>query len=362
MSSTELEKALLEAFKGTDYAIKGHGHFNVGTLKEAFTHIDNETFADAYGNGHIINDFEEKLAGMLGKEKAIFYPSGTMAQQIALRIRCDEKEIYRVAYHPYCHLEIYEEDGLKELHAIETKLLGDKNRVFTLEDLKQVREPLAALLIELPQRSIGGQLPSWDELVEICSYCKEKGIYTHLDGARVWEVLPYYKKSLEEIASLFDSVYVSFYKGIGAVAGAILAGSADFMEKARVWKRRYGGDIISLYPYVVTADYYLEQRLSKMSQYYEGAKEIAAYFNGLNHVRTLPEIPVSNMFHVYMELDYEQAIKALIDTMDTYGIGITAHLTDTTEGGLFELHVGDAYDKVPKDRMKEAFAYLKEKL
>ena len=110
----------------------GHGKRDIQILKEAFQAIDGELESDIYGKGKIIEDFQDKMAAYLGKEKAVFFPSGTMAQQIALRIWCDKKGIRKVAYHPLCHLEIHEEDGLKELHHIETVLLADKTRVIEL--------------------------------------------------------------------------------------------------------------------------------------------------------------------------------------------------------------------------------------
>ncbi|MDP4164907.1 MAG: beta-eliminating lyase-related protein, partial [Bacillota bacterium] len=264
---------LLEAFKRAEYPLVGHGARDVHVLKEALKGIDGQQESDTYGRGKVIEDFQDKMAAYLGKESAVFFPSGTMAQQIALRIWCDEKGLKRVAYHPLCHLEIHEEDGLKELHQIEPILLADKNRLITLEDVAGIDTDISCILLELPQREIGGQLPDYETLVSISHYCREKGIKLHLDGARLFEVTPFYKKTAAEICELFDSVYVSFYKGIGGVAGAILAGDRFFTEKSKVWKRRHGGDLISLYPYIVSSDFYFDQRIHKMEQYYEEAKE-----------------------------------------------------------------------------------------
>jgi threonine aldolase len=227
---------LLEAYNQTTYQLVGHGRRNIQILKEAFKDIDGQEASDNYGTGKIIEDFQDKLAEYLGKESAVFFPSGTMAQQIALRIWCDKKGLKRVAYHPLCHLEIHEEDGLKELHHIESVLLADKNSVIQLEDIVNMKENISCLLLELPQREIGGQLPDYETLESISGYCHEKGIKLHLDGARLFEILPYYNKTAAEICSLFNSVYVSLYKGIGGIAGAILAGDKDFVKESIVWK------------------------------------------------------------------------------------------------------------------------------
>ena len=89
------------------------------------------------------------------------------------------------------------------------------------------KEPVASLLLELPQRDLGGQLPTWDELVAQTAWAHEHGAAAHMDGARLWESAPFYGRSYAEISGLFDSIYVSFYKGIGALAGSALAGSAE---------------------------------------------------------------------------------------------------------------------------------------
>ncbi|WP_136607774.1 threonine aldolase family protein [Paenibacillus dokdonensis] len=356
-------KTLIEAFEQTAYPLGGNGPRDIQVLKEAFEAVQGSLSSDMYGNGKVIEDFQNKMASVLGKESAVFFPSGTMAQQIALRIWCDEKGLKRVAYHPLCHLEIHEQDGMKELHHIEPILLADKDRLISLTDVQQLGKEISCLLLELPQREIGGQLPEFEELEAISAYCREKGIKLHLDGARLFEITPYYGKSAAEICALFDSVYVSFYKGIGGIAGAILAGAADFTEQSKVWKRRHGGDLISLYPYIVSSEYYFDQRIGKMAQYYEEAKELAAFFNECAGIFTKPEVPVSNMFHVYFELPEEKMVPILTSVFETTGVGLTAWLRNTDEGTcLCEISIGDRYANVPKDKVREAFRLLGEKM
>jgi len=355
--------SLVEAFKQTKFQIAGNGKRNMQVLKEAFDQVDGQLESDIYGNGKVIEAFQEKMATYLGKESAVFFPSGTMAQQIALRIWCDEKGIKRVAYHPLSHLEIHEEDGLKELHHIETLLLGEETGLIGLEDILNLHQEIACLLLELPQREIGGQLPDYKTLVEISEYCKKKGIRLHLDGARLFEILPFYKKSAAEICSLFDSVYISFYKGIGGLAGAILAGGKDFTQQSKVWKRRHGGDLISLYPYILSADYYFDKRISKMNHYFEEAIELAALFNSCTSIQTKPSVPVSNMFHVHIVRSKEQVQQILIEIYEQTGIGMTSYLNESNETTChFEVSIGDQYESIPKVKLQEVFHLLQAKL
>ncbi|WP_422122577.1 threonine aldolase family protein [Planococcus sp. X10-3] len=354
---------LKKSFEDSSYVLSGHGPRDVQVLKRAFHNIDEQIKSDNYGTGAAINDFEEKMADFLGKESAVFFPSGTMAQQIALRIWCDEKGAAKVAYHPLSHLEIHEEEGLKELHGIESVLLTDRDSVIELEDVKAMPKDVACVLLELPQREIGGQLPEFETLQAISAYCHENDIMLHLDGARILETLPYYGKSIEEICSLFDSVYLSMYKGIGGIAGAILAGDEDFIKRSKVWKKRHGGDLISLYPYIFTADYYFELRKENMAEYYAAAKELAAKYNACEGITTLPEIPVSNMFHVHIHKPAEQAAEILAQVQQETGIGLSGNVREIDQSNCYyEVSLGDAYRAAPLERIELAFKLLDEKM
>ncbi|AHV95160.1 threonine aldolase family protein [Paenibacillus sabinae] len=358
-----MSNPLQEAFNRATYPVIGHGKRNIGVLKDALDAYDGELDSDMYGAGRLIEDFQSKMAGILGKEAAVFFPSGTMAQQIALRIWCDCKGEKKAAYHPLCHLEIHEQRGLHELHGIEPVLLGGKNRLIGLADVQSLDESVSCLLLELPQREIGGQLPDYGELEAISAYCRERGIALHLDGARLFEVLPYYRKSAAEICELFDSVYVSFYKGIGGIAGAILAGDAEFTEQSKVWKRRHGGDLISLYPYILSADFYFEERFPNMERYYDGARELAGFFNKCHQITTLPEVPVSNMFHVHVSLPKERLEPLLVEIYEETNVGITHVLRENGESScFFEVSIGDRYALIPREELQRAFALLNEKL
>jgi threonine aldolase len=355
---------LQQAFKQTDYQVGGHGQRNAQILKDALLGLDGQRESDMYGKGEIIEAFQDKMAEYLGKEAAVFFPSGTMAQQIALRIWCDRKGLKKVAYHPLCHLEIHEEDGLKWLHHIEPVLLADPSRLIELDDVMNMEEEIACLLLELPQREIGGQLPEYETLEATSAYCREKGIHLHLDGARLFEILPYYQKTAAEVCMLFDSVYVSFYKGIGGIAGAILAGGQDMIQESIVWKRRHGGDLISLYPYIVSANHYFDRRVDRMKRYYTEAKELAGLFNACHEVvSTTPLVPVSNMFHVHCMIPKEEMEPLLIGIYKETGIGFTGRLKEINDQGCsFEISIGDQSGHIPKEALNKAFQLLATKL
>lgn len=345
---------LADTYRQTNVQLSGHGKREAGVLKRAFEHVREDEPSDQYGQGKTIRQFEEKMAQVLGKESAVFFPSGTMAQQIALRIWCDETGKKKVAYHPLCHLEIHEQDGLKELHHIEPILVGDENRLMTLEEIQALPD-IACLLLELPQREIGGELPTFEELVAIHEHCREKAIHLHLDGARLFESLPYYEKEASEICALFDSVYVSFYKGIGGIAGAILAGPKAFCDTSKVWKRRYGGDLISLYPYILSADYYYELRKDKMAEYRNEAVRLAARFNELDGVWTNPRIPVTNMFHLHFQGEKEELGEKIARIQEETGVGITGYLVEKDGHCSTEVSIGDTFERITREQLDGLF-------
>ena len=243
---------------------------------------------DRYGEGERLQRLERRVAELLGKEAAVVMPSGTMAQQIAMRIWSERRRSRTIAFHPTCHLELHEEKGYERLHGLHGTLVGDPNGLVTLADLEALREPVAALLLELPQREIGGLLPEWDDLVAQTDWAREHEVARHLDGARLWEAQPYYDRPHAEIAGLFDSVYVSFYKGLGGMAGAALAGDEDLVSEARVWQRRHGGTLVTMFPFVIAAEAALDERLERMPAYLEHARALAAALATVDGVEVVP--------------------------------------------------------------------------
>jgi threonine aldolase len=144
--------------------------------------------------------------------------------------------------------------AIEQLWSLNTIEMGRHQQVLTLDDVSQLNpDTTAAIIIETPMREIGGVLPSWEDLVSIRTWCQEHDIKMHLDGTRIWQTTEFYQRSLAQIASLFDSIYVSFYKGLGGIFGAALLGTAALIEQARIWACRAGGNPITLYPEVIAA-------------------------------------------------------------------------------------------------------------
>jgi threonine aldolase len=321
-------------------------------FRELAERVDAGEVPDMYGEGPLIADFEREMATLLGKPAAVFMPSGTMAQQIALRIWSERRRTRNVAFHPRSHLELHEHKAYQELHGLSGVLVGNADRLLTRKDLDAVALPVAALLLELPQREIGGRLPSWEELSGIRAWADERGAALHLDGARLWESQPFYDRPHAEIGALFDSVYVSFYKGLGGVAGAVLAGPADFCAEARIWQRRHGGNLIHLFPYVISARAALAERLHKMSAYRDRAVAIARALVAAG-LEVVPDPPQTNMMHVFLRGDARRLEAAAMTIAREEGLWLFASLMPTPLPTLHkvELNVGDATMELSVDEI-----------
>jgi threonine aldolase len=268
---------------------------------------------DFYGEGGLAERLEARVAALLGKEAAVWMPSGTMAQQIALRLHAERSGRPRVAFHPCCHLEEHEERGYEELHGLEAHLLGTRERLATAADLDEIREPVAAVLLELPQRDLGGRLPAWDDLAAFCEKAREQNAALHLDGARLWQCGPFYGRPLDQVTALFDTLYVSFYKDLAAPAGAALAGPEDLIEEARVWQVRHGGRLYSAHPFLIAAERGLDEVLPRMPELVARALELAEALADLDGVEVVPNPPQSAMFHVYVRRPLEPLQEAARD-------------------------------------------------
>lgn len=317
--------------------------------------------ADSYGEGELITGFERQVAELLGKPAAAFVPSGTMAQQIALRMACDRARCSTVAFHPVCHLELHEQRGYSFLHGLRARLVGERHRLIARADLDAIAEPVGALLLELPQREIGGQLPPWVELDRQAAWARERGVAIHLDGARLWESRPFYGRTYAQIAALFDTVYVSFYKILGGIAGAALAGPADTIAHARVWIRRHGGTLVSQHPFVLSARAGLRERLPRIAAYVARAQAIAQVLARVPGIRIVPDPPHTNMMHAHVLAEPERLLEASAAIAADTRICLFRRLRIGGPGSsIIEIHVGEAAFAIEDAELESLFSRLLE--
>jgi threonine aldolase len=339
----------------------GHGPRRSGDLLAT---IPADTEIDYYGIGGVVAELEAEVASLLGKEFAIFLPTGTMAQQATLRVHADRRPSRSVVFHPTCHMETNEERGYQHLHGLFGIPAGPRDEPLSPATLAQVREPVAALLLELPQRGLGGTLPAWDELVAQASWARDRGAAVHLDGARLWDASPFYAKSygksLSDIAALFDTVYVSFYKGLGGIAGCCVAGDAGVIEELSVWRTRHGGRMFMMWPYAASALSALRARLPLMPRYYRHALAIARAVRDIPGVEVLPTPVQSTMMHVRFgaRLDRLRARVIAIARSEKIWTFSRPFVSEGPALQRYEFHVGDATLELAPTEVRALFERL----
>jgi len=270
---------------------------------------------DGYGTGGEVELLEQEVAELLGKPAAVFLPSGILAQQSVLRVFADRAGTQRVAVHGLSHLLVHELNALEEVHHLRMERMTSDPRQPRPDELAAIPGKLAAVTLELPLRDGGFVLPSWDELVVFAAACEARGVPLHLDGARLWESTPYLEHSLAEVAALATTVYVSFYKGLGGLSGAALAGPEDVIAEVRRWQRRLGGNLNTLFPYAVSAREGLRTALPRMGELHQRAVELAAALQSTGF-RVSPEPPHTNSFRVYAPRPAEQIELATVRRME----------------------------------------------
>jgi threonine aldolase len=315
---------------------------------------------DVYGGGDSVKHLESRVARLLGKEAAVLFPSGTMAQPIALRIWCDRNSCSTVGFHPQCHLDVHEERGYEHLHGLHARPIGDRNRLVARADLDEVSEPLGALLLELPQRDLGGQLPAWRDLRAQTTWARRRGVALHLDGARLWQCGPFYKRPLREIAALFDTVYVSLYKDLGGLGGCVLAGPKDVIAEARVWRIRHGGRLSTYEPMALSAERGLDELLPRMPAFVRKAREIGVALARLDGVDVVPDPPQVAMLHVHVRGDLERVRDALYELAKERRTLIAGYFAPTAVARvqMTEITIGPSSLDVPTGEIAELYAEL----
>ncbi|MGI5499422.1 threonine aldolase family protein [Lentzea sp. CA-135723] len=289
-----------------------------------------------------VRELEERVAGLLGKPAALFFPSGTMAQQVALRVHAERTGRRAFAGHPQSHLHVWENQGYAALHGLRFHPVGDRNELFGLDDLKAVHEPLAAVVFELPQRDIGGVLPEFADLAAQAGWARDTGAAAHLDGARLWEAQTGYDASFAEIAALFDTVYVSLYKGLEGVRGAVLTGDAGTIAQAAVWRRRMGGAIVDAWPLAAVALMGMDVNLPRMHEFRDHAQALAAAINADGFAHTVPRVPCTPLFHVHLPMSRVDAQRASQRLLEETGIKLFLYARSNPDPGrcAFEVSVG----------------------
>lgn len=193
-----------------------------------------------------VEKLEQRTAEILGKEAAVFMPSGSMTNQVAVRVHC--KRGSEFICEADCHIYHYEQGAFAGLSGLVAKTIAGDQGVLRVEHLRDAINPAddhhaqtQLLCLENTHNRWGGRIAPQDDVVEACWWASGQGLKTHLDGARLWNAAIASGKSEAELCEPFDSVSVCFSKGLGAPVGSILAGEEKFVREARRARKLFGG-------------------------------------------------------------------------------------------------------------------------
>ena len=272
---------------------------------------------DFYGNGGAVKALEEKFAAMTGKEKAIYLPTGTMANQLAIKLLNGSNT--KVIVPENSHIFRDEADAAQSVHNKRLIPVGKDKAFFELTDLQNTlsylndgevfKSGLGTIVIENPVRRADGTFVPIDTLKEITDFCRQEGYKLHLDGARIHIASAYAKVSVKAYASHFDTVYISLYKYLNAAGGAILCGEASLIDQISHQIKILGGTVFQNWVNAAMALHYLEGIDERWKQVVSTGAKLIAALNSINGI-SIKNIPNGTNIH-HMQLSEAIDLKKL---------------------------------------------------
>ncbi|MEO5643602.1 MAG: GntG family PLP-dependent aldolase [Bacteroidia bacterium] len=274
---------------------------------------------DVFNEDPTVTALEEKVAEMFGYEAGLFCPSGTMTNQIAIKVNTQPGD--EVLCDVSAHIYNFEGGGISFNSGVQAKLIaGDRGRI----SAKQVEESINPIFdwltrtrlvsVENTANRAGGSYYSLQQMREISAVCKQHGLRYHLDGARIFNAIVEAGYSAAEIGGLFDSVSVCLSKGLGAPAGSVLLGSKEFVRQSRRIRKIFGGGMRQAGFIAAAGIYALDNHVERLKEDHARAKIIGETLSKVNYVESI--LPVDTnivIFNLNEKLSSEQFVKALAE-------------------------------------------------
>lgn len=248
---------------------------------------------DVFGDDPTVNELERATAEVLGKPGAVFMPSGTMANQVAMRAHTEPGDEAFLA--EGSHMHYYECGGPAAMSGVTCRLICARRGIFGAEDLRaairpeNVHFPRPGLVcIENTHNRGGGSVWPIEQIAEVASAAREAGLKLHMDGARLWNAAAASGVSEARYASHFDSISVCFSKGLGAPVGSALAGGAEFIARARRLRKMFGGGMRQAGVIAAGALYALRNHRARLAEDHANARRLAEALAGMPGVELNP--------------------------------------------------------------------------
>ncbi len=269
---------------------------------------------DLYREDPTVQELEERVAALVGKEAAIFVPSGTMANQIGLRVHVQPGD--EVLLSDGAHIKWYESGAAAALSGVQLVTVGqggffsvaELQEAYHVERTDHAYAPMRLLCLENTHNRGGGSIWPAAQLQAVCAAARELGLQLHLDGARLWNAAVALGVAPSVIAAPFDTVAVCLSKGLGAPVGSLLCGSRKHVERARRFRRMYGGSMRQAGILAAAGVYALDHHYDRLAEDHENARLIASGLQGLPGVAVM--VPQTNivLFDVAAPLPEAEAV------------------------------------------------------
>ena len=251
---------------------------------------------DVYAEDPSVNALEARVATMFGKPKALFFPSGTMANQTAIKLHTQPGE--QLVCDAYSHVYNYEGGGVSFNSGVSCKLLDGHRGMMTAAQVQAAinppdfyHSPLTSLVsLENTTNKGGGACWDYQEILKIKSVCDSHKLGLHLDGARLWNALISKSETPQQYGDVFDTISVCFSKGLGAPVGSVLVGNENLMNKALRIRKMLGGGMRQVGLLAAAGSYALDHQYDRLKEDHQKAKEIAEVLNQLEAVSSVEPV------------------------------------------------------------------------
>jgi threonine aldolase len=299
---------------------------------------------DVFKSDPTVNELQEKAAQLFGMEDALFFPSGTMANQAAIKLHTQPGD--KLICDKYAHVYNYEGGGAAFNSGVTCKLIDGNRGMFTAEQLQEavagrsdIHVPYSRLVcIENTTNKGGGACWDFSELEKLQKISKENNLAFHLDGARLFNALVAKNESPKQYGHLFDTISICLSKGLGAPVGSILLGSKEDIAKALRIRKLFGGAMRQVGFLAAAAIYALDNHVERLAEDHQKAREIGALLETLSYVTKVEPIE-TNIIIFYVDkkigadnfIDKMKDKEILLTPMGEGRIRIVTHLDYTNE-------------------------------
>ncbi|WP_412463983.1 threonine aldolase family protein [Flavobacterium mekongense] len=282
---------------------------------------------DVFKQDPTVNAFEKMVADLFGMEAALFFPSGTMANQTAIKLNTNPGD--QIICDKWSHIHLYEAGGASFNSGVNFNLLDGQRGMITAEqvvsginDPEFYHAPLSKMVsIENTTNKGGGACYDIAELQKIKQVCVDNNLKYHLDGARLWNALVAKKQHPKQYGVLFDTISVCFSKGLGAPIGSVLVSDAETMHKALRIRKIFGGNMRQSGYLAAAGIYALQNNIKRLEDDHRRAKELGQLLQQLPWVATVAPTETNI---VIFEVKKPLTEKQVIDTLKAKGILISS--------------------------------------